>query len=45
MPEERLYLPEAEDGNVVIEVGSEGTSLAPYLEVVAPIIESLEFGS
>jgi hypothetical protein len=45
VPEERLYLLEAEDGNVVIEVGPEGTSLTAFLELVAPIIESIEFGS
>ena len=42
---ERLYLLEAEDGNVVIEIGPEGTSLEEYAKGVTPIIESLQFGS
>ena len=45
MPEERLYLLHVEDGNVGIEVGPEGTSLEEYLELVTPIIQSLELGS
>lgn len=42
--EERLYLLAYEGGNVAIEVGPEGGSLEEYLEEVAPIIESLQFG-
>jgi hypothetical protein len=44
-PEERVYLLEFEDGNVTIEIGPEGTPLDAYLEVVTPIIESIQFGS
>jgi hypothetical protein len=44
-PAERLYLLEAVGGNVVIEVGPEGTSLDEYVKVVTPIIESLQFSS
>jgi hypothetical protein len=43
--EERLYLLEWNQGNVAIEVGSEGQPLDQYLTEVLPIIESLNFGS
>lgn len=43
--EERLYLLELGDGNVTVEIGPEGTPLDQFLEDVAPIIESLRFGS
>ena len=43
--EERLYLLEADGGNVAIEVGPEGDSLPEYFELVEPIIDSLQFTS
>jgi hypothetical protein len=43
--QERLYLLEADGGNVAIEVGPEGDSLPEYLELVEPIIDSLQFTS
>lgn len=41
--EERLYLLEWRDGNVAIEVGTEGQPLDEWLEQVAPVIASLQF--
>ncbi len=41
----RLYLLDWNGGNVLIEVGAEGTSLEAYLTEVIPIIELLEFDS
>ena len=41
--EERLYLLNYGGGNIAIEVGPEGTSLPDYLDLVEPIIDSLEF--
>ena len=43
--ETRLYLLEYDGGNIAIEVGPEGESLADYLDEVIPIIESLAFGT
>ncbi len=40
---ERLYLLRYKGGNVAIEVGPEGTSLAKYLRRVTPILRSLRF--
>jgi Tol biopolymer transport system component len=42
--EERLYLLNHNGGNIAIEVGPEGGSLPDYLELVEPIIDSIEFG-
>jgi hypothetical protein len=42
--EERLYLLNYDDGNIAIEVGPEGDSLPDYLQLVEPIIDSIEFG-
>jgi hypothetical protein len=42
--EERIYLLNYNGGNIAIEVGPEGTSLPEYLELVEPIIDSIEFG-
>lgn len=41
--EERLYLLVWNEGNVTIEVGSEGQSLGDWLEELSPIIESIQF--
>lgn len=43
--QERLYLLKADGGNVAIEVGPEGDGLPEYLELVEPIIDSLQFTS
>jgi hypothetical protein len=40
---ERLYLLRYKRGNVAIEIGPEGTSLAEYLRKVTPILRSLRF--
>jgi hypothetical protein len=40
---ERLYLLRYKRGNVAIEVGPEGASLAKYLRKVTPILRSLRF--
>jgi len=40
---ERLYLLRYKRGNVAIEVGPEGGSLAKYLRKVTPILWSLRF--
>ena len=40
---ERLYLLRYKRGNVAIEIGPEGTSLAEYLRAVTPILRSLRF--
>lgn len=42
--EERLYLLDYNGGNIAIEIGPEGASLPDYLELVEPIIDSIEFG-
>jgi hypothetical protein len=39
---ERPYLVEGDGGDVAIEVGSEGAASPQYLELVTPIIESLQ---
>lgn len=43
--QERLYLLEWSGGNMVIEVGPEGTDLLTYLDEVIPIVESMTFSS
>jgi len=43
--EARLYVLDWNGGNVVIEIGPEGTDLQTYLDEVVPIIESMTFAS
>lgn len=40
---ERLYLLRYKRGNIAIEIGPEGASLAAYLRKVTPIVRSLRF--